>query len=74
MRGDKGVCYGEGCGMGGDDFVAAWRCGVSWLRVIALVFRRLSLGVTHPQPLSRGEVWDAVFLLVMNGLSVRFPL
>ena len=30
--------------------------------------------MTHPRPLSRGEVWDAVFLLVMSGLwYVGFP-
>ena len=31
-------------------------------------FWKLCLDVTHPRPLSRGEVWDAVFLLVMRGL------
>ena len=50
------MCYGERRGMGGDVFAAVWRCGVSWLRVTALVFRWLCLGVTHPRPLSRGEV------------------
>ena len=35
----------------------------------ALVFRRLCLDVTHPRPLSRGEVCGACFLLVMSGLS-----
>ena len=39
------------------------------LRVTALVFRRLCLDVTHPRPLSRGEVCGACFLLVMSGLS-----
>ena len=56
LRGDQGVCYGERRGMGGDDFAAVWRCGVSWLRVVALGLRWLCLGVTHPLPLSRGEV------------------
>ena len=31
-------------------------------------FRRLCAGVTHPRPLSRGEVLDGAFLLVMSGL------
>ena len=26
------------------------------------------MGVTHPQPLSRGEFWDAALFLVMSGL------
>ena len=56
LRGDQGVCYGEGCGMGGDVFAAVWRCGVSWLRVDVFDFRRLCTDVTHPLPLSRGEV------------------
>ena len=48
--------------------------GICQTLVVALVFRRLCLGVTHPQPLSRGEIWDAVFLLVMSGLwRVGFP-
>ena len=38
------------------------------LWVTALVFRKLCVGVTHPLPLSRGEIWDAVFLLVMSDL------
>ena len=42
--------------------------GICQTLVVALVFRRLCLGVTHPQPLSRGEIWNAVFLLVMSGL------
>ena len=29
-------------------------------------------GVTHPRPLSRGEVWDAVFLLVIRNLGCWF--
>ena len=29
LRGDKGVCYGEGCSRGRDYFAAVWRCGVS---------------------------------------------
>ena len=40
----------------------------------AFDFWWLCSGVTHPRPLSRGEVWDAVFLLVMSGLwYVGFP-
>ena len=35
----------------------------------AFDFRKLCAGVTHPQPLSRGEFWNADFLLVMSGLS-----
>ena len=50
------MCDGEGRGVGGDVFAAVWRCGVSWLRVVALGFRWLCADVTHPQPLSRGEV------------------
>ena len=38
------------------------------LWVTALGFRWLCSGVTHPLPLSRGEIWDAAFLLVMSGL------
>ena len=44
------------------------------LWVTTFDFRKLCLGVTHPRPFSRGEVWDAAFLLVMSGLwCVGFP-
>ena len=62
LRGDKGVCYGERRGMGGDVFATVWRCGVSWLRVVALGFRWLCADVTHPRPLSRGEIWILLFV------------
>ena len=40
----------------------------------AFDFRKLCADVTHPLPLSRGEVWNAVFLLVMRGLwCCEFP-
>ena len=40
----------------------------------AFDFRKLCADVTHPPPLSRGEVWNAVFLLVMSDLwRVGFP-
>ena len=64
-------------GAGWDEmlFATVWRCGVSWLWVVAFDFRRLCTGVTHPLPLSRGEVWNAVFLLVVRGLmACRIPL
>ena len=47
--------------------------GICQTLVVALGFRRLCLDVTHPRSLSRGEVWNAVFLLVMSGLSGGFP-
>ena len=31
-------------------------------------FRRLCAGVTHPRPLSRGEILDAAFFLIISGL------
>ena len=68
------MCYGEGCGKGrwvaGYSFetlgVARW-----YLSNISgcFGFRKLCADVTHPRPLSRGEVWNAVFLLLMSGLS-----
>ena len=36
----------------------------------AFDFRKLCADVTHPRPLSRGEILGAAFLLVMSGLSV----
>ena len=38
-------------------------------------FRKLGADVTHPQPLSRGEILVRLFLLVMGGLcGVVSPL
>ena len=52
------MCYGEGRGLGGDVFAAVWRCGVSWLWVVAFDFRKLCTDVTHLQPLSgTGRFW-----------------
>ena len=43
-----------------------------WVTVLGL--RWLCAGVTHPRPLSRGEVCGAAFLLVVSGLwCVGFP-
>ena len=36
-------------------------------------FRKLCTDVTHPRPLSRGEVCSAAFFLVMSDLCVVFP-
>ena len=36
-------------------------------------FRKLCADVTHPRPLSRGEVCSAAFFLVMSDLCVVFP-
>ena len=36
--------------------------------MVVFDFRRLCAGVTHPRPLSRGEVLDGAFFLVMSGL------
>ena len=42
---------------------------------VAFDFRKLCADVTHPQPLSRGEVWDDTFCLKMRILSGDiFPL
>ena len=41
--------------------VELWSICRLW--VTALGFRRLCTGVTHPRPLSRGEVWNTVFSL-----------
>ena len=35
-------------------------------------FRMQCSDVTHPRPLSRGEVWDGAFFLVVSGLSGEF--
>ena len=40
----------------------------------AFDFRKLCLGVTHPRPLSRGEIGMVLFYLEMSILSVVFPL
>ena len=51
----------EGCvmvrGAGWDEmlFATVWRCGVSWLRVVALGFRWLCADVTHPRPSQEGR-------------------
>ena len=66
------MCYDEMRGMGGDVFAAVWRCGVSWLRVVALGFRWQCADVTHPLPLSRGEVRVLIFLLKMSDLWRRY--
>ena len=50
------MCYGEKRGIGWDYFAAVWRGGVCLLRVAAFDFRRLCSDVTHPRPLSRGEI------------------
>ena len=42
--------------------------GVCLLWVVAFDLRRLCAGVTHPRPLSRGEVLDADFFLIISGL------
>ena len=48
--------------------------GICQTLVVALGFRRLCADVTHPRPLSRGEIWNACFLLVMSDLwRVGFP-
>ena len=36
--------------------------GFVGLWAAAFDYRKLCAGVTHPQPLSRGEVWDDTFL------------
>ena len=42
--------------------------------MVAFDFRRLCTGVTHPRPLSRGEIGKTRFLLVMSDLQrVSFP-
>ena len=64
-------------GAGWDEmlFATVWRCGISWLRVTALGLRKLCADVTHPRPLSRGEVCSAAFLSVVSDLMAwRFPL
>ena len=37
-------------------------------------FKLLCADVTHPQPLSRGEIEILLFYLKMNDLACRFPL
>ena len=48
--------------------------GFVGLWAAAFDYRCLCAGVTHPQPLSRGEVWMILFYLEMSILSVVFPL
>ena len=50
------MCYGERHGLGGDVFVAVCRGGISWALGGSFWFWKLCSGVTHPQPLSRGEI------------------
>ena len=45
------------------------RGSICRLRVVALVFRKPCADVTHPPPLSRGEIWILFFFLVMRGVS-----
>ena len=42
--------------------------------MVVFDFRQLCADVTHPPPLSRGEVQALFFFLVMRVLSVMFPL
>ena len=49
--------------------VEVLRGSVCRLQVVVLGLRWLCANVTHPPPLSRGELLDAVFLLVMRGVS-----
>ena len=69
------MCYGEGRGKGrwvaryGFEKLGVARCYQS-ASVTAFDLRWLCLGVTHPQPLSRGEIWMRLFYLEKRGLSV----
>ena len=49
-------------------FVLVFWGGICWHLVVVFDFRRLCAGVTHPLPLSRGEILDGAFFLVMSGL------
>ena len=68
------MCYGEKRGKGRGvaisrfgKLVVARKCLSA--SVTAFDFRKLCADVTHPlAPLERGD-WNAVFLLVMSGLS-----
>ena len=51
LRGDEGVCYGEGRGVGGVFLLLFGEEAFLRLRVTALGFRWQCLGVTHPRPL-----------------------
>ena len=62
------MCYGEGRGMGRDDFVVVWIGGICWLQWLLWFLRSCAWASHTPAPLERGDC-DTVFLLVMKGLS-----
>ena len=73
-RGLRGVLrWGARFGM--RCFATVWRCGISWLRVTALILGGYAWASHTPGPSWEGRFWMLIFLLVMSGLWYGgFPL
>ena len=64
------MCYGEMRGMGRGDFVAVWRCGVSWLWVVVFGLGGYARTSHTPVPSREGR-FGCLFLVGNGGLSVE---